>query len=523
MATEKLLNTRIVLKHDTLQKWQNSQLKLKEGEVALARVDTNKVDPISGELVSVPTYLMKVGTADAEGNLKKFSELNWVAAPASDVHDWAKKTETEFTNWVKTLVDVEDIDLSAYYTASQVDAKFVAKEDSKSLVADSEIARLAEMSDGANKVEASDTNGKIKIDDTEVTVYTHPTSHSASEISDFAVEAAKVKVANATAADEATKATKDGSDRVITETYAEKATSLAGYSIADAYTQTETNNLVQGAKDYAKDLVDAIPAQTDYTVTISETAGGNTDNFAKKYTFTQCGQAIGEINLAKELVVTSGSVKSVTEDNKPYADAKVGDKYIELVIANQADPIYVPAKSLVDIYTAKASAAEVQIAISNTNEISATLTEAVKTELAKAHTHTFVETELNKIADGDVAKWNAAEQNAKNYTDAEIEALSLGTMSKETADDYVKKTDATGYADILTKTAAQGLYQAKGDYASSTQGAKADTAVQEVTSVAGNGIKVTQAANNDGKVVATIDWDSEVVFVFDCGTSTEQA
>ena len=55
MATEKLLNTRIVLKHDTLQNWQNSQLKLKEGEVALARVDTNKVDPISGELVNSNT------------------------------------------------------------------------------------------------------------------------------------------------------------------------------------------------------------------------------------------------------------------------------------------------------------------------------------------------------------------------------------------------------------------------------------------------------------------------------------
>jgi polyhydroxyalkanoate synthesis regulator phasin len=33
------------------------------------------------------------------------------------------------------------------------------------------------------------------------------------------------------------------------------------------------------------------------------------------------------------------------------------------------------------------------------------------------HSHTFVESELNKIKDGDVAKWNVAEQNAKNYAD----------------------------------------------------------------------------------------------------------
>ena len=35
----------------------------------------------------------------------------------------------------------------------------------------------------------------------------------------------------------------------------------------------------------------------------------------------------------------------------------------------------------------------------------------------KAHTHTFVETELNKIAEGDVEKWNKAEENAKGYAD----------------------------------------------------------------------------------------------------------
>lgn len=64
-----------------------------------------------------------------------------------------------------------------------------------------------------------------------------------------------------------------------------------------------------------------------------------------------------------------------------------------------------------------------------------------------------------------VSAWDAAEQNAKDYADDQIEALALGTMSKETANDYVKKSDATGYDDILTKTEAQDTYQPKGDYA----------------------------------------------------------
>ena len=76
---------------------------------------------------------------------------------------------------------------------------------------------------------------------------------------------------------------------------------------------------------------------------------------------------------------------------------------------------------------------------------------------------------LDGITGDKVAAWDAAEQNAKDYTDDQIEELALGTMSKETADDYVKKSDATGYGDILTKTEAQGAYQPKGDYATAAQ------------------------------------------------------
>lgn len=94
-----------------------------------------------------------------------------------------------------------------------------------------------------------------------------------------------------------------------------------------------------------------------------------------------------------------------------------------------------------------------------------------------SHTHTFVESELNKIAAGDVEKWNGIEQSVKKY-----------------ADDLVQN--------------------AAGNYATAAQGGKADTAIQSVTSVAGNGIKAT----TNGTAV-TIDWDSDVVLVFDCGNS----
>ena len=67
--------------------------------------------------------------------------------------------------------------------------------------------------------------------------------------------------------------------------------------------------------------------------------------------------------------------------------------------------------------------------------------------IAKAHEHTFVETELNKIADGDVEKWNAAEQNAKDYVDQEIEsaenrAANLYAVKSELLDGTIKVQDA---------------------------------------------------------------------------------
>lgn len=90
----------------------------------------------------------------------------------------------------------------------------------------------------STKVEASETNGNIKVDGEEVTVYSHPESHTASEISDFATEVAKVKV------DEAVKATRDGNGKVIADTYVEKATTLEGYGITDAYTKSNIEALL---------------------------------------------------------------------------------------------------------------------------------------------------------------------------------------------------------------------------------------------------------------------------------------
>ena len=119
------------------------------------------------------------------------------------------------------------------------------------------------------------------------------------------------------------------------------------------------------------------------TVYVVETSGGSQDAFSKKYDFYQGAngsslnpdpsEKLTSISLPKDMFVESGSVEVVIVDDQPYPGAKVGDYYIDIVLANSgSEHIYIPANSLVDVYTAAPGASEVQISIDN-NVISASI------------------------------------------------------------------------------------------------------------------------------------------------------
>lgn len=76
----KVLNSRLKLKVDTLENWESSEVILLAGEVAFATIAT-----ASGNITNVPTVVMKVGDGE-----HKWSELKYVYAQASDVYAWAK-------------------------------------------------------------------------------------------------------------------------------------------------------------------------------------------------------------------------------------------------------------------------------------------------------------------------------------------------------------------------------------------------------------------------------------------------
>ncbi len=105
----KIFNTRLQLKHDSLEQWLTNDPVLLEGEVAIVDIPA-ETDAITGRVTQKPAVVFKVGDG-----AKKFSELEWVSALAADVPAWAK-----------VLKDSEDNVLSA-------DAFINALEDIKTL------------------------------------------------------------------------------------------------------------------------------------------------------------------------------------------------------------------------------------------------------------------------------------------------------------------------------------------------------------------------------------------------------
>lgn len=162
----KTFKTRIMLKYDTLARWEASNLILKKGEMAIATV-ADGISPIA-----------KIGDGS-----KTFSQLNVMGALAADVYSWAKQEHhfayriAELTttkdgstvgtgvyqlqvsesgqgnDWVKAP-NTADIDLSSI--VADYDAAIKALEDRATTL---ETATTNLRTDLGNKTDAADANG----------------------------------------------------------------------------------------------------------------------------------------------------------------------------------------------------------------------------------------------------------------------------------------------------------------------------------------------------------------------------
>ena len=157
-------------------------------------------------------------------------------------------------------------------------------------------------------------------------------------------------------------------------------------SVADSGNNFSSSNLEGVLAEIAGDIATATTAGA---VTI-ETPSSST--YAAVYEFYQgltgsedaaakAAKKLGTINVPKDMVISDAELKTVTVDDEPYEGAEVGDKYIELTIANTAEnKIYLPVNDLVDVYTGS-TGAEVTITVGNDNSISAAINKVSATKI----------------------------------------------------------------------------------------------------------------------------------------------
>lgn len=108
------------------------------------------------------------------------------------------------------------------------------------------------------------------------------------------------------------------------------------------------------------------------------------DSTGLVYTLSQGGTEIGKINIPKDMVVQSGSVvKGTFAQDGSFTESTSGkDTALKLVIANSSNVVYINVKDLASVYTG-GTTADITVSISDTNVITATLSQAVKDQLAQ--------------------------------------------------------------------------------------------------------------------------------------------
>lgn len=117
---------------------------------------------------------------------------------------------------------------------------------------------------------------------------------------------------------------------------------------------------------------------TDAAVTLTK------DSTGLVYTLSQGETTIGTINIPKDMVVNDGSVvKGTFAGDGSFTESSTGkDVALKLIIANSNKPVYINVKDLASVYTG-GTTADITVDVSDTGEITATLSQTVKDQLAQ--------------------------------------------------------------------------------------------------------------------------------------------
>ena len=548
MAT-KILNTRILTRIDTLENWLKSSIILKKGEMAIATVPTGDTN---GASLHLPATVIKIGN-----DVNTFAELPYLQAIAADVPTWAKAATpaipAENITGLADFISGEIQDTDTQYTLIKGDNDYTYKLMSRAKGAENfttEVATLtipnptsdinalkALVGDVAVATQISNAIAALKLSETYEAkgaadaVKTALLGDAAEAYNTLGKLEDAVIAAQASADEKTTMAAVEAKD------YATK-TEAQGYATAVVGTAADTadKDTVKGAKAYAKGLNDA----TNTRVEALETAIGEGGSVG-----SQIDAKIGELDAAEVAVGTGEIIEKVSQTDGKISVSKralvAGDiPTIEQsqvnglgaalaakqdVLAFQSDNYdketnKVITKSDLDAAVAGLSGAVHFIGVKeslptsgNNGDICIVGNKEYVYSTSDSKWHELGDETIyavkGQIKDADVAADAAIAQSkiAGLTTDlaAKANSADLGTMASETAADYVKKTDAPGYADILTATTAGTTYETKADASAKLAEAKTHTTTElgklTLTEVAaGEGKILTKLSQTNGQV-----------------------
>mgnify|MGYP004533109669 CR=1 FL=1 len=548
MAT-KTLNTRILLRYDSYENWLTSTIVLKQGEMAICSVPSGKtVDGVTAP----PAVLAKIGD-----NVHTFKDLPWLQAVASDVHAWAKAATpaipAENITGLADFISGEIQDTDTQYTLIKGDDDYTYKLMSRAKGAENYTTEVATLTipnptsdinalktlvgDVAVATQISNAIAALKLSDT------YEAKGAAAAVKTALLGDAAEAYNTLGKLEDAVIAAQNSADEKTTmaaveaKGYATK-TEAQGYATAVVGVAADTadKDTVKGAKAYAKGLNDATNTRVEALETAIGEGGSVGSQIDAKIAdldaaevavgtgeiIEKVSQTDGKISVSKRALV-AGDIPTIEQSQVNGLGTALAAKQDTLAFQNDnydKTTNKVITKSDLDAAVAGLSGAVHFIGVKtelptsgNNGDICIVGNKEYVYSTSDSKWHELGDETIyavkGQIKDVDVAADAAiAQSKIAGLTDAlgaKANAADLGTMASEAAADYIKKTDAPGYADILTATAAGTTYETKTDASAKLTEAKTHTTTElgkltlaEVA--AGEGKILTKLSQTNGQV-----------------------
>ena len=242
----------------------------------------------------------------------------------------------------------------------------------------------------------------------------------------------------------------------------------------------------------------------------STTYSDGTSSVLKKYTLTQNGETIGDIDIPKDLVVTSGSVVKGTWSGNVFTESESGNgTALKLVIANQTAPVYINTLDLVKDHVGVSG-----ISISDTNEISIKIADGNEGNFLKLDAGGLklegVDEAIKKSATVVEKKADDAHITVESRTENGHVVYTIGSTNIASADSITAETETRKVIEGQsgnTYTANTGATYISSATSLNDADVKLDEAIKNLSSsvgkatiLAGNGISVDNTPTDGTKV-----------------------